>query len=118
VSPVGKSSIYQFPVDLRDPRAIEVGRRVRERRRALGLTQAELASPLTKSYISLLEQGRTLPSLRVLWLLSRRLGTGVGDLVDGVNELATGSYNGAHGIERENRTADARGNRHATAHRR
>ena len=95
-----------------------MGRRVRERRRALGLTQAQLAAPLTKSYISCLEQGRTLPSLRVLWLLSRRLGTDVGELVDGVNELATVSYNRAHGDERENRTADARDNRYAAPRRR
>ena len=53
-----------------------VGRRIRARRRALGLTQATLASPeYTKSFISQLESGLADPSLDSLRFLSRRLQT-------------------------------------------
>ncbi len=59
-----------------------MGRRIRARRRSLGLTQAELAAPLSKSYVSAVEHGRVLPSLRTLRLIASRLGVGVGELVD------------------------------------
>ena len=84
------SSIYQPSLPRAAPEAAaEIGRRVRRRRLATGLTQAELAAPYTRSFISALEQGRSLPSLRVLWLISARLGVEVGELVDGVNPFQT-----------------------------
>jgi transcriptional regulator with XRE-family HTH domain len=53
-----------------------IGRRIRARRRELGLTQANLASPeYTKSFISQLESGLADPSLDSLRFLSRRLET-------------------------------------------
>lgn len=53
-----------------------VGRRIRGRRRELGLTQATLASPeYTKSFISQVESGLADPSLDSLRFLSRRLQT-------------------------------------------
>jgi transcriptional regulator with XRE-family HTH domain len=91
-----KSSIYQLLVPDQsghpDPLGVEVGRRIRDRRRALGMTQAELAAPLTKSYVSAVEHGRVMPSLRTLWLIADRLGVGVGELVDGVKPLLTAEY--------------------------
>lgn len=94
---MSESSIQQQFSTSRDRRAVELGRRIRERRRDLGLTQSELAAPFTKSYLSAVERGRTLPSLRALWLIASRLGTGVGELADDVNILATPQYNRPHG---------------------
>ena len=94
----GESQVFlNYPSTDRDRRAVELGRRIRERRRELGLTQSELAAPFTKSYLSAVERGRTLPSLRALWLIASRLGTGVGDLAGDVNILATPQYNRPHG---------------------
>ena len=51
-----------------------LGRRIRARRRELGLTQADLAAPeYTKSFISQIESGVADPSLDSLRFLSRRL---------------------------------------------
>ncbi len=51
-----------------------IGRRIRARRRELGLTQADLAAPeYTKSFISQIESGVADPSLDSLRFLSRRL---------------------------------------------
>ena len=94
---VPTSSIIQLSSTDRDRRAVELGRRIRERRREIGLTQSELAAPFTKSYLSAVERGRTLPSLRALWLIAGRLGTGVGDLTGDVNIRATAKYNPPHG---------------------
>lgn len=87
---MGMSNIYLLP-PLRSSRAAaqEIGARVRRRRLAARLTRAQLAAPHTKSFVSAIEQGRSLPSLRVLWLLAARLDVEVGDLVDGVNPFAT-----------------------------
>ncbi|MFZ5823905.1 MAG: tetratricopeptide repeat protein [Bacillota bacterium] len=52
-----------------------VGGRIREIRAGLGLSQQQLAgSDLTRSFISLVEQGKAQPSLETLELLARRLG--------------------------------------------
>jgi transcriptional regulator with XRE-family HTH domain len=69
-----------------------VGTRVRQRRRDLDLTQADLAGPhYTKSFISQLEGGYADPSLDTLRFLARRLhlalSTIAGDTVD--QQLAT-----------------------------
>jgi len=51
-----------------------LGRRIRTRRRELGLTQADLAAPeYTKSFISQIESGVADPSLDSLRFLTRRL---------------------------------------------
>ena len=71
---------------------MEVGRRVRARRTALGMTQEDLARPLSKAFVSAVENGLALPSLKSLWLFAARLGTRVGDLVDGVNGVVTPGY--------------------------
>jgi transcriptional regulator with XRE-family HTH domain len=96
-----QSSIYQLlrPDDLPggpDPLGVLIGQRIRDRRRALGMTQTELAGPYTKSYVSAVENGRVMPSVRTLWFIADRLGVGVGDLVDGVKPVLTVEYNSAH----------------------
>lgn len=53
-----------------------LGGRIRQARRVRGLTQTDVASPnLTKSFISLLESGRTYPSVGTLVALAERLQT-------------------------------------------
>jgi transcriptional regulator with XRE-family HTH domain len=83
----------------------------------MGMTQSELAAPLSRAFVSAVEKGRSLPSLGALWLFAARLGTGVGDLVDGVNGVGTSEYTVFH----DHRTSDARdgsGHRSATPSRR
>lgn len=53
-----------------------LGGRIRQARRIRGFTQTDIARPnLTKSFISLLESGRTYPSVSTLVALSNRLQT-------------------------------------------
>jgi len=92
-SAMGKSSIAkQLQAGAGSPAALELGRRVRERRLAIGMTQSELAAPLSRGFVSAVEQGQALPSLGSLWLFAARLGIGVGNLVDGVNGVGTLQY--------------------------
>jgi transcriptional regulator with XRE-family HTH domain len=90
---MAKSSITKLlRAEAGSPAACEVGRRVRAHRIAAGLTQSELAMPLSKGFVSAVENGLALPSLGTLWLFAARLGTRVGDLVDGVNGVETPEY--------------------------
>ncbi|MDR7485993.1 MAG: hypothetical protein QN187_11745 [Armatimonadota bacterium] len=58
------------------PDEAPIGRRIRQRRRELGMTQSDLAGPdYTKSFISQLEGGFADPSLDTLRYLTRRLHT-------------------------------------------
>ena len=92
-SAMGKSSIAkQLCAGAGSSAALELGRRVRERRLAIGITQSELAAPLSRGFVSAVEKGRALPSLGALWLFAARLGTGVGNLVDDVNGVGTSQY--------------------------
>lgn len=51
-----------------------IGKRIRQCRRLLGMTQEELAGEeLTKAFISLIEQGKAMPSIETLLLLAKRL---------------------------------------------
>lgn len=60
-----------------------LGERIRRERQRLGLTQAELAGEeMTKSFISQVEADLTLPSLRNLQLLARRLNRPVSYFLD------------------------------------
>lgn len=54
--------------------ALEVGRRVRAAREARGLSQAEVGQPFSRAFISLVEAGRTVPSLPALMHIAERLG--------------------------------------------
>lgn len=75
------------------------------------MTQTQLAEPLSKSYLSAIENGRVLPSLRVLVLIADRLGVGVGDLVDLVKTPLTPEYNAEHGNRTRHRPGPAPGRR-------
>lgn len=79
---MAKSSISKLP-DLRPNSAFAqtLGRAIRERRRARGLTQSELGDPFTKGFVSEVERGKSLPSLRALSFLADRLEVPLGELL-------------------------------------
>ncbi|OMF39137.1 XRE family transcriptional regulator [Paenibacillus sp. BGI2013] len=55
---------------------IMIGPKIREIREQLGLSQKQLAGEdMTRSYISLIEKGRAVPSQRMLKIIARRLNT-------------------------------------------
>lgn len=59
-----------------------LGMRLREARRARGLSQEALAKPeFTKSYVSAVERGKARPSLKALELMAGRLGIPPGELL-------------------------------------
>ena len=76
------SSICQHPSHHDNPDAAILGSRIRELRIRAGLTQAELGSPMTRSFVSAVEHGRALPSLTALLLIASRLGVPVGELLE------------------------------------
>ena len=103
---MGKSSIAkQRGWGPRSVTAVELGRRVRAWRLRRGMTQGELGRPLSRAYISALENGLTLPSLGTLLLLSERLGVTAGELIDGVNQGSNPSYTLAHDVEAANQSS-------------
>jgi transcriptional regulator with XRE-family HTH domain len=73
-----------------------LGSRIRELRLEAGLTQAELGSPMTRSYVSAIEHGRALPSLPALLLIAARLGVSVGKLVDQLEWTWRDTYTSVH----------------------
>src|SRR3970282_2094025 len=65
-----------------------LGNRIRQVHRIRGLTQTDVAKPnLTKSFISLLESGRTYPSVGTLVALANRLQTSLALLLLETPEL-------------------------------
>ncbi|HEY8486377.1 MAG TPA: tetratricopeptide repeat protein [Limnochordales bacterium] len=57
-----------------DPLALRIGQRIRRRREELGITQQELAGrELTRGFISQLEKGIVMPSLKSLEIIAARL---------------------------------------------
>jgi transcriptional regulator with XRE-family HTH domain len=65
--------------------ALALGRMIRERRRARGLTQTQLGRPFTKGFVSEVERGKSLPSLRALTFLADRLEMPLSELLGEVN---------------------------------
>jgi transcriptional regulator with XRE-family HTH domain len=70
---------------------IGLGRRVRERRQVLQITQERLATTLgvTPQHISLMEQEKSAPSLALLPRLAEELGVSVDYLVSGKDCVIT-----------------------------
>lgn len=64
-------------------RAHDVGTEIRNRRRTLGLTQADIAEAtgLSQQAISSIEKGRSLPGLDTAVRIARALGVTVEDLL-------------------------------------
>lgn len=80
-----------------------IGRRIRTKRKALGLTQKDLAKEIggrSSQYISQLELDHIAPSLKMLLALSRALGVSTDYLLTG-KEIAPLDAAGAIRSERE-----------------
>ena len=73
-----------------------LGTRIRALRRSRGITQAKLGYPLTRSYISLIENDRVLPSLRTLLTIAARLQVEPCALIHAVNLDAKSEYTRAY----------------------
>jgi transcriptional regulator with XRE-family HTH domain len=73
-----------------------VGLELRERRLALGLSQAGLGAPLTRAFVSSVERGRIVPSLPALLLMTQRLGADLGEFFGAVNNHMTLLYTAPH----------------------
>lgn len=74
------------------PLKVALGEVVRERRRALSLTQEQLADAagLHSTYISLIERGMKSPSLDSIEALGRALGVPAHDLVKAAERIRDG----------------------------
>lgn len=70
----------------------QLGHRIRSRRRALELTQEQLARELavTHQHISRIEGGHAVPSLELLVQLSRHLGVSTDHLLTGTTTASAG----------------------------
>ncbi len=90
------SSIYQHSTQQDESFAALLGSRIRELRLRGGLTQTELGSPRTRSFISAVEHGRTLPSLRALLQMAERLGVPVAVLLDELELTGRDTYTWLH----------------------
>jgi transcriptional regulator with XRE-family HTH domain len=93
------SSIYQHTGCDEAIRAATLGSRIRKLRIEVGLTQAELGSPMTRSFVSAIEHGRVLPSLPALLLISGRLGVPAGELLDQLEWTWQDIYTGLHAAD-------------------
>ena len=65
---------------------MNIAAKIKTARQQAGLTQSELASslPVTQGYLSLLESGRRMPSLRTLNGIAKSLNISASDLIKGV----------------------------------
>lgn len=68
---------------------LRLGDELRRRRTDRGLTQSALGQPLTKGFVSAVEHGRAVPSLPALQLMTRRLGTTLGEFLSAVDGEST-----------------------------
>ena len=73
-----------------------IGRELRRLRRERGLSQSAAGAPFTRSYVSSVERGHTLPSLPALLVLTESLGTTLEQFFRGVNTQMTVLYTQAH----------------------
>lgn len=81
-----------------------IGNRMRKRRKALGMTQAELAgTELSKSFISQVGQGKVTPSVPALVLIAERLGCSLDYFVaeEPVNEFNLARWLNTVGVDPE-----------------
>lgn len=80
-----------------------LGRRIRDARKRVGLTQGELADAagVSKTYVFELETRGANPSLDALWTIARALGTGARDLVPETDRDAAASPAAMEELARE-----------------
>jgi transcriptional regulator with XRE-family HTH domain len=83
--------------------AKRLGGEIKRRRQALGLSQADVGRPLTRAYVSAIEQGLCSPSLATLVQIAERLNTSPAELLDSVNPGLALVYTGRHATNRKRR---------------
>jgi len=81
--------------------AAAVGREVRRRRTAAGLSQAEVGTPFTRSFVSAVEHGRAIPSITALGVLLEHLRVDFDEFFSGVQTDMTAVYTPPHGNHQE-----------------
>jgi transcriptional regulator with XRE-family HTH domain len=67
-----------------------LGSEIRRRRLALGLSQASIGGPLSRAFMSRLEQGRLTPSLPSLIIIARRLNSSGSEILATVESKLDG----------------------------
>jgi transcriptional regulator with XRE-family HTH domain len=79
-----------------ETRSQALGLRIRDERRAAGITVRGLAARtgLSPSLISQVERGRATPSVATLWAIARELGLSVANLFNDEGDSETGAGNG------------------------
>lgn len=70
---------------------MNLGERIRQKRENLGITQRDLAQSIsmTPQHISVIEQGKRLPSIELLAKLAQELGVSIDYLVTGKEGIIT-----------------------------
>jgi len=63
-----------------------LGREIRERRLALGMSQTAAGRPLSRAFLSSVERGRLTPSLPSLLIIARQLSTSAGTILASVEQ--------------------------------
>jgi transcriptional regulator with XRE-family HTH domain len=76
--------------------AWRLGQEIRRRRTALGLSQSDLGRPLTRAFVSAVENGQCVPSLSTLVLMAERLNITSGELLASVNPHLAPVYTAKH----------------------
>ena len=62
-----------------------LGREIKGRREALGLSQAAVARPMSRAFMSSVERGRFTPSLSGLLIIARQLNTSAANILEAVD---------------------------------
>jgi transcriptional regulator with XRE-family HTH domain len=62
-----------------------LGREIKGRREALGLSQAAVARPMGRAFMSSVERGRFTPSLSSLLIIARQLNTSAATILEAVD---------------------------------
>ena len=78
------------------PFARALGEEVRRRRLSLGLSQASVGEPLSRAFLSSVENGREIPSLASLLMIARRLSTSAADILAVAEHQAEEGPSGHH----------------------
>jgi transcriptional regulator with XRE-family HTH domain len=61
-----------------------LGQEIKRRREALGLSQASVAGPLSRAFVSSVESGRLTPSLPSLLIIARQLNASAANILKAV----------------------------------
>ena len=76
--------------------SLAIGDEIRRRRLSRGLSQAQIGGPMTRAFVSAVENGRSVPSVPALALITDRLGIPLDEFFSGVHSRMTRVYNPGH----------------------